>query len=269
MTMTRAHTSRRTDDKRRDSERSRRRSSVRTRVGGAALVLWALLSALACSYVFAVWLPTDAARYRDYEASEVCPAHTAARRLEDCRREVTFTVADTVIQGGGRNVRYEATLTGAPYWNRTVSFGDTEPVLERLRPGDQVTATVWRGGIMTVSTQGLRQSTSDEPRDEPQAAAAIGTALGVFAVMALVFGAVQLTRPRDHEPFSLGGYGKPLLITMAVACVAVAAASFLLGIPWWIVPALVVPVVAARAWVLHRNRQASRPTETAHRPERF
>ncbi|MFH8410230.1 hypothetical protein ACH4FX_36475 [Streptomyces sp. NPDC018019] len=78
-----------------------------------------------------------------------------------------------------------------------------------------------------------------------------------------MFGAVQLAQPRDYEPFSLGGYGKPLLVTLSVACVAVAAASFLLGIAWWVVPALVVPVLAVRDWLLHHNRQTSRPKRFA------
>ncbi|MFH8347574.1 hypothetical protein [Streptomyces sp. NPDC018045] len=214
----------------------------------------ALASALACSLVFATWLPRDIKDYRDYTTAAPCPAHTRAKAVEHCLRTVSFTVENTEVRGG-RNGSYKATLSGAPVGNGVAVFGDSEPVLETLRPGDRITGTVWRGLVMTISKAGARQSTSYAPRDEPQMTAALGTFLGLLAVMGLVFGAVRLAGPRNPQPFTWRPYGMPVFIATAVTCIAVGFPALLLGLPWWLVPALSVPAVAYTAWAFCRYRR--------------
>ncbi len=219
---------------------------------GASLITASLISALACYAVFAVWLPYDAERYREYMAAEQCPDRAATQRAEDCLRTVSFTVTDTELDGG-RGSRYRATLYAAPFWNHVVPFGDPGPVLEQLRPGERITGTVWRGAIMTIAKGDSRQNTSDAPRDEAQMTAAIGTFAGLLSVLALGFGAVRLARPRDHEPFTWYPYGKWLLITMGIVCTAAGFLTLWPGWPWWLVPTVVVPAMAYVAWQLYRH----------------
>ncbi|OKI06258.1 hypothetical protein A6A06_37545 [Streptomyces sp. CB02923] len=214
----------------------------------------ALLPAVACYFTFSVWLPTDVRRYQDHVAAAPCPAHTTARQWEDCLREVRFTVDATEVHGG-RNSRFKATLSGAPVGNGVLSFGDSGPLLELLRPGDQVTGTVWRGNVMALSREGVRQQSSDEPRDEPQMTAALGTFAGLLAALMLGSGSVRLVRPRSREIYGWRPYGRPLLIAMTITCLAVGFPALLLGAPWWIVPSLAVPVVACTAWLLYRHRR--------------
>ncbi|MFD7668731.1 hypothetical protein [Streptomyces sp. NPDC059788] len=226
----------------------------RIRLGGAWLVVSALLPVLGCYFMFAVLLPTDVRRYEEYVAAEPCPAHTAARQFEDCLREVAFTVDATEVHGG-RNSRYTATLSGAPAGNGVLPFGDSGPLLELLRPGDRVTGTVWRGNVMAVAKDGVRQESSDEPRDEPQMTAAIGTFMGLLAAQLLGTGVLRLARPRSHETYGWRPYGRPLLIAMVITCLALGFPALLLGYPWWIVPPLAVAVVACTAWLLYRHRR--------------
>ncbi|WP_328440014.1 hypothetical protein OHA71_28390 [Streptomyces sp. NBC_00444] len=220
---------------------------------GGALIVASLIPALFCYLAFAVWLPSDVGRHRDYGAAEQCPDRAATQRAEDCLRTVTFTVKDTEIDSRGKRVSYTAILYAAPFWNHEVAFGDPGPVLERLRPGERITGTVWRGDIMTITKGDARQNTADAPRDEAQMTAAIGTFAGLLAAVALGFGAVRLTRPRDPEPFTWRPYGKWLLITLGVLCAGAGFLSLWLGLPWWLVPTVVIPVMSYVAWQLYRH----------------
>ncbi|WAU82501.1 hypothetical protein O1Q96_23810 [Streptomyces sp. Qhu-G9] len=233
-----------------------RRSPGRPRLVGAALIMLSLIPALGCYLVFTAWLPSDTKRHQDYVAAEACPAHATAEVREDCLRTVSFTVESTQIKQS-RSGSYKAALSGTPFWNGVVAFGDPGPLLEQLRPGDQVTGTVWRGDVMTVSKEGVRQGTSEEPRDEPQMTVAIGTFLGLLAAMGLGFGTVRMTRPLGREPFPWHPYGKPLIITTVITCAAVGLPAVWLGSPSWVVPTVAVPVVACTAWLLHQHQRPS------------
>ncbi|MBT2476717.1 hypothetical protein J7E94_00130 [Streptomyces sp. ISL-94] len=214
-----------------------------------------MIPATVCYLVFTGLLPSDIQRYQDYRVAEPCPTDLPVREQENCVRTVSFTVDKTRIGGGGPP-SYVATLSGAPFWNGPEEFGDPGPLLERLRPGDQVTGTVWRGYIMTLDKAGIRQSTADEPRDEAQMTAGLGTFAGLLAALGLWFGAMLLASgPRGHEPYTWRLLGKPLLIAITVLCFGVAFAALLLGIPWWAVPTAVVPVVAFTAWQFDRYRR--------------
>ncbi|KKD03277.1 hypothetical protein TN53_35910 [Streptomyces sp. WM6386] len=232
---------------------------------GVLLVLLSLIPAVGSWLVFSAWLPSDVERYQEYRAAQPCPDRsTATAAEEDCLLTVPFTVERTRNEPGRRSGSYTATLDGAPVWSGTVSFGDPDPVLERLAPGDRITGTLWRGEVMTVGKGELRQNTADAPRDEPQMTYAIGTFLGLLAALGLGFGAVRIARPRGHEPFTWRPLGKTLLIVMTAACAGVGLPAVWIGVPSWIVPAVVVPIVAVTAWQLHRHL---RPTAAgAHSP---
>ncbi|MEU7580100.1 hypothetical protein AB0B50_21175 [Streptomyces sp. NPDC041068] len=230
-----------------------RRSPVRTRFTGVLLILLSLIPAAACCLVFSWWLPSDSERYQDYRAAEPCSSPAMKQGQTDCLSTWHLTVEKTVNKTAGKSSSYEATLTYRDSWRKTVPFGDGGPLLERLAPGDRVTATAWRGDIVVLSKDGVRQNTSEAPRDELQMNAAIGVLAALVAAQTLVFGAVRLARPRDHEPFTWNPFGKRLLITITAVCFGVGLPSVWIGIPWWTVPAVAVPVVMCAAGMMHHR----------------
>ncbi|MFF0111201.1 hypothetical protein [Streptomyces prasinus] len=230
-----------------------RRSPGRTRFTGVLLIMLSLISAMLCHLSFTVWLPSDRERYRDYRAAEPCPARAAEQAESDCLSTWRLTVVKTVVESGGKNSSYEATLRDEDSWRGVVDFGDPGPLLERLEPGDEVTATVWRRDIVVLGKDGVRQNSSEAPRDELQMNAALGMLAGFVAAEAFVFGAVRLVRPRDREPFTWNPYGKWLLLTSIAVCFGVGLPAVWTGVPWWVVPAVGVPVVACAAGLMHRS----------------
>jgi hypothetical protein len=217
---------------------------------GAVLIVVSLASALASYAVFADWLPGDRTRYQEYRAAEVCPARRPVPRVEDCLREIPFTVEDTSL--GAKEIT--ATLLGPrPFPRARVWFGHSEPVLSGLQRGDRVTGTVWRGVVVMIAQKGVRQESSDAPRDEPQPTAALGTFAGLLAVWALVFGTMRLLRPREPGPFTWRPYGRRLLVVAGVVCAVVGLITGWTGLPWWLVPTVCGAVVAGTACLPLRN----------------
>lgn len=220
---------------------------------GVLLIPLSLISAAACYLVFAWWLPSDSEPYRDYRAAETCSSRAMDQGQTDCLSTWHLTVVKTVNKTSGKSSSYEATLKDRDSWRGTVSFGDPGPLLERLAPGDQVTATAWRRDIVVLSKNGVRQNTSEAPRDEFQMNAAIGVLAALVAAQTFVFGAVRLARPRDYEPFTWNPYGKRLLITITAVCFGVGLPATWIGIPWWTVSAVAVPVVVCAAGLMHHR----------------
>ncbi|WP_432036919.1 hypothetical protein [Streptomyces cucumeris] len=220
---------------------------------GVLLILLSLIPAAACYLVFAWWLPSDSERYQDYRAAEPCSSRSMEQGQTDCLSTWLLTVEKTVNKTAGKSSSYEATLTGQDSWRGTVSFGDPGPLLERLDPGDQVTATAWRGDIVVLSKDGVRQNTSQAPRDELQMNAAIGLLAALVALQVFVFGAVRVVRPCDYEPFTWNPYGKRLLIIITTVCFGVGLPAVWIGIPWWTVPTVAIPVVCMMAGLIHHR----------------
>ncbi|WP_405797866.1 hypothetical protein [Streptomyces sp. NBC_01506] len=235
-------------------ERAGRPSPGRVRFVGGLLVLLSVVPAVLCYIAFAVWLPTDRERYQDHQAAEPCPTRATEQVKRDCVSTWHFTVVKTVVKSG-KSSTYEATVKDKDSWRGVVDFGDPGPLLEQLKPGDQVTAAVWHREIMSLSKDGVRQNSSQAPRDELEMNAALGMLAAFLAAQGFVFGAVRVVKPRGYEPFTWNPYGKRLLITSVVTCFAVGLPAVWIGVEWWIVPAVGVPVVGyAAVRMYHRLR---------------
>lgn len=116
-----------------------------------------------------------------------------------------------------------------------------------------MTGTVWRGAVVVIAEGDVRQESTGAPRDELQMTAAVGTLAGLLGALALVFGAVLLSRPRDPGLFTGRPYGKWLLIVTASACAVVGLVTVWAGLPRSLVPTVCGAVVAGTAWFLHRD----------------
>ncbi|MFB7791331.1 hypothetical protein ACFC0R_13650 [Streptomyces sp. NPDC056086] len=166
---------------------------------------------------------------------------------------------------GTRTHSYKATLKNEGSWRGIVLFKDQGPLSERLEPGDQVTATLWRRHIVGLSKDGVQQNTTDVPRDELQMKAALGTLAALLAAQMLVFGAVRLVRPRSAEPFTWDPYGARILVTIFGACFGVGFLALMVGVPWWFVPPAVPVVCAAVMLYPMRRRPAVLWPEDRHK----
>lgn len=202
-----------------------------TRVLGLLIVVASVAPAAGCAFVFTDWLPADVARYQEYRAAERCAAgSTPEAWWEDCLREIELDIVDTVVDRGGRNSDYRATVDSERFQG-DLGFGDPGPLLETLQVGDRAVGSIWRGDIVALTEDGVRQQTAGEPRNEPQMIAAGGAGLGVLAVLGLVFGATRLVAPRDPGPFTWRRSGKALFFTNLAATFGVGLPAVWLGLP--------------------------------------
>ncbi|MGW2464227.1 hypothetical protein ACWC2M_35370 [Streptomyces sp. NPDC001761] len=261
---------------------SGRKPESRVRLTGMALIVLALTAAVLSYLAFTVWVPGRQERYEQYRAAGPCPAQAAPREAvaEDCLVTGHFTVTKTESTFTGKVTVYEATLRAQDDDSRdqdddsrrtVVRFGDSRPLFDTLHRGDEVTATGWRGDIVALSKDGVRQNTSDAPRDEHSGNAALGVLLALLAAQSLVFGAVRLARPAACAPFVWEPYGRWLVFTDICVGVGVGAVSVWLDLPWWTV-LVTVPVlvgaVMARLLSGRRRAAASSAKTTRHRDAR-
>ncbi|MFJ3201650.1 hypothetical protein [Streptomyces sp. NPDC086989] len=168
-----------------------------------------------------------------------------------------------MVERNGRGGRFEAVLSGGPAGNGTVRFGDPGPVLARLTAGEQVTGVVWRGTVMALVKDGLRQGSAAEPRDEAQITAGLGTFAGLLAALGPCFAVAYAAGLGGRRPWTWRALGKPLVIGSAVTCADVAIPAFVIGLPWWVVPAVAVPFVAYTSRQLYRYRRSAMNSGTA------
>ncbi|WP_234434429.1 hypothetical protein [Streptomyces sp. NRRL F-5126] len=231
-----------------------RRSPGLTRFAGGLLILLSLALAAGSYVVFTQWLPYDGARYQDYRAALPCRVQPHRPRQE-CLSTWHLTVVEAVTKHNGEGNTYRATLRRRHSWRGEVYFGGSEPLFDRLKAGDRVTATAWRGQIMVLGKDGVRQNTSDVPHEGLQVDAAVGTFAGLLAAEAFAFGAVRLLRPRSPL-FAWRPYGARTLSAIFTGCAVVGLLAVATGAPWWAVPPAVTVVAAlALAALLRRARR--------------
>ncbi|WP_330296998.1 hypothetical protein [Streptomyces sp. NBC_00503] len=224
-------------------------------MSGALRIAAALAAAAVCWFAFAVWLPTDARRYADFADARPCAAGVEVAQRADCLLAVPATVGRVTARDTPGS-RVWLTPSATPSGLLGIKFKDSGPLLYRLRPGDQVTVTFWRGEAVGLEKDGLRLKTDAAPRDEGQITAAIGTFAGLLAVLALSTGTSSLRsagHPRAHRLGRLSA-AKPLILVAMLASAAAAAATLLLDAPWWTVPVVATPTVAAATEALYRVR---------------
>ncbi|WP_257004584.1 hypothetical protein [Streptomyces sp. Tue6028] len=227
-----------------------------------ALIVLSLMGTVLSYLAFTVWVPGQQDRYEHYRAAEPCPTRATPREVaaRDCLITWHFTVTKAESTFTGKVTAYKATLKdrGDDSWQRVVRFSDSGPLFDKLHRGDEVTATGWRHDIVALSKDGVRQNTSDAPRDEHQGNAAMGVLLVLLAAQSLVFGMARLARPTAYAPFVWEPYGRWLAFSNICVGVGVGAASVWLGIPWWTV-LVTVPVVVSTVMVLllRRERRAA------------
>ncbi|WP_432174600.1 hypothetical protein [Streptomyces sp. Tue6028] len=243
-----------------------RKTAGRARLTGVALIVLSLMGTVLSYLAFTVWVPGQQDRYEHYQAAEPCPTQATPQEVaaKDCLTTWHFTVTKTESTFTGKVREYEATLKdgGDGSWQRVVRFSDSGPLFDKLHRGDEVTATGWRRDIVAVSKDGVRQNTSDAPRDEHQGNAAMGVLLVLLAAQSLVFGTVRLARPTAYAPFVWEPYGRWLAFTNICVGVSVGAASVWLGIPWWTV-LVTVPLVVCTVMVLLLRRQGRAAADSA------
>ncbi|MGW0393408.1 hypothetical protein ACWDYJ_21415 [Streptomyces sp. NPDC003042] len=139
-----------------------------------------------------------------------------------------------------------------------------EPLLRRLRVGDQVTAHVWRGEITAVSGRELVQVTGDSPQGAPLYAIALGLVCSVMGGLGLA-AAWWWLRRTDR---CLTGHPRALRVSwwIAMGLIADAFAALWMLIwldgPYWLHPivwsTVAFPVLAVLA-VQHRERSGGEP----------
>ncbi|MFE7410126.1 hypothetical protein [Streptomyces laurentii] len=259
----------------------------RTRLAGVLAIVLGLVCGAVCFASFAYQIPSAVSRYADYRAAAPCPAAdtgtdtgtgtgteavagtTAPRpagELEDCLRTLTFTVDRTVVDRTPRTRRYQATLSGGS-WHGTVVFAEPGPVLDRLRPGERVDGTLWRGTIMALGTEEAWQGTLDEPRDESRVSTGIATGLGLLAVLCLRSGPRWWSRPDRHRPPA--ALVRSAMVTgfaVFLGCLALGALAQALDLSRWIVPALAVPATLLPVRLLGQGRPESEPGGASSAP---
>ncbi|MET7859305.1 hypothetical protein ABZS81_19170 [Streptomyces sp. NPDC005318] len=248
-------------------------SPGRARLTGVALIVLSLMWAVLSYQAFTVWVPGQQERYEHYRAAAPCSEQATPQEVaaKDCLTTWHSIVTRTESKFTGKVRVYEATLKGKgdDSSQRVVPFSDSGPLFDKLHRGDEVTATGWRRDIVVLSKDGVRQNTSDAPRDEHQANAAIGVLAALLAAQSLVFGAVRLARPTTYGPFVWEPYGRWLAFTNICVGVCVGVASTWLGIPWWTVLVTVPAVVCAVMMLLLRQqRRAAASSAKVPRPRR-
>ncbi|MFF1839401.1 hypothetical protein ACFVXE_35280 [Streptomyces sp. NPDC058231] len=243
-----------------------RKSPGRARLTGVALIVLSLIWVVLSYLAFTVWMPGQQERYEHYRAAEPCSEQATPQEVaaKDCLTMWHFTVTRAESTFTGKVRVYEATLRGKgdDSWQRVVRFSDSGPLFDKLHRGDEVTATGWRRDIVVLSKDGVRQNTSDVPRDEQQGNAALGVLVALLAAESLVFGVVRLARPTAYGPFVWEPFGRWLAFTDICVGVSVGVASMWLDIPWWTVLVTVPVVVCAVMMRLLRQRRRAAASST-------
>ncbi|MFI7360479.1 hypothetical protein ACIBTP_42110, partial [Streptomyces avidinii] len=123
---------------------------------------------------------------------------TSSSHQDDCLRSFDATVTRTVIKEHAKSSEYTLYLNGPAPVPRSIDMGSSEPLLKRLRPGDDVTVTLWRDYATAVRQGKSSQETADTPEGESVFTCALALALICGGAYGLYAGGTALARARRH-----------------------------------------------------------------------
>ncbi|WP_030350838.1 hypothetical protein OIE62_21945 [Streptomyces scopuliridis] len=168
------------------------------RVWGIGSLLGALVLLLAVAG-FAASVPEAVGTVRAFRSAHTC---TDGGSRTDCFHAKSATVRSTE-RTGGKNPKYEVRLDGPAGVPDDVDLGADEPLFKRLKPGDEVTVTMWRDYATALSRDGVTQQSGDSPESEPEWQAGLAAVSLTLACYLLYLGVVLLARARkvaEHGP---------------------------------------------------------------------
>ncbi|MFI8323832.1 hypothetical protein [Streptomyces sp. NPDC085529] len=117
-------------------------------------------------------LPTVAAEERAFLAASAC----RGPETRNCLRTASFTV-ETVALPRGKSESGRVRVVSPQGGDAHPQFNGIGPFLERIRAGDRVTATLWRGRIVVLADDEGGQRTAAHPVGDPLFCAAFGITL--------------------------------------------------------------------------------------------
>ncbi|MFF9592314.1 hypothetical protein ACF1FX_24355 [Streptomyces sp. NPDC014646] len=232
-----------------------RRRTVRRRVWG----LCAALLGVAMLLLGAAGLAIVPDLIEDEKAFGTATACTAPSSLQDdCRRSFDATVTRTVIRDQARSSEYTLYVDGPARVPRSIDMSGSEPLLKRLRPGDNVTVTMWRDYATAVRQGKVSQETADTPEGEPVFVCALALAVICGGAYGLYAGGTALARARRHAvrglPATLVPRGKEAAGAALCTLPALVVGNFT-SVPVMLVVWLgLLPLVR---WVVQRQQQRS------------
>ncbi|MFV5998596.1 hypothetical protein ACNPQM_41190 [Streptomyces sp. NPDC056231] len=183
---------------------------------------------------------------------------TPSSPQDDCLRSFDATVTRTVIREQAKSSEHTLYLDGPARVPRSIDMGGSEPLLKRLRPGDNVTVTMWRDYATAVRQGKVSQETADTPEGEPVFVCALALAVICGGAYGLYAGGTALARARRHAvrglPATLVPRGKEAA-GAALCTLPALVVGDLTSVPVMLVVWLgLLPLVR---WVVQRQQQRS------------
>ncbi|WP_230424243.1 hypothetical protein [Streptomyces radicis] len=164
-----------------------------SRVGQARVAAGTGMVLVLVSAALFVVVSAALADKRAYEGASACRGDVAS---DACTTTATGTVRDTEHDPHGRGVRHWLHLAE----QGSVRMIGAEPVLNAVRPGDEVALTYWRGEIRRVGFGDAEQETWASPVDDWRRPLAFGLIL-----LPLGLAALGLGRWRRHRWLVIAG----------------------------------------------------------------
>ncbi|WP_282692434.1 hypothetical protein [Streptomyces sp. CC208A] len=181
-------------------------SARRRRAQNALVGLVGVLALLCGAALLIGVLPRAVTEERAFLSASPCQGNAT----DDCLRTVWFSVDSVRVQRGKQsNGRVE--VSGPEQGSRTVEFSGVGEFLERIRPGDRVMGTLWRGSVVSLSDAEGGQRTAAHPVGGSLFAAGFGIVL-VLAGGLGGYAAWWWTRHPDGTPAR-----RPAPLTVAIS----------------------------------------------------
>ncbi|MEU0340431.1 hypothetical protein ABZ092_16080 [Streptomyces bobili] len=232
-----------------------RRRTVSHRVWGLCAALLGVVMLLVGAAGLAI-VPSLIEDEKAFGTATSCTALSSPK--DDCLRSFKATVTRTVIKEQNKSSEYTLHLNGPAQVPRSIDMGASEPLLKRLRPGDNVTVTLWRDYATAVRQGKVSQETVDTPGGEPVFVCALALAVICGGAYGLYVGGTALARARSQAvrdlPATLVTRGKEAGGAALCTLPAVVVGDFT-SVPVMLVVWLgLLPLVR---WVVQRQQQGS------------